>query len=250
VGGETDEPNGADEVAAGQASKQAGSRVSRRQVLATAGGAAVVGATLGPVAGAAAKSAGGPAGKVGNAPVGETATRLVGIIDQNQGSFVAYGFYTLIAGLSQAQLFSAPADPQTESNAFFTFHGTAALVQRAVVGNVFVLDVAGSLNHYYQESPASSFANPSSFASGVRIGTTEFALQDVLTQLSPTEGLAALEGQMTQVSSHPFRIGHKTVRFGKAGLKTQLIATGQGLESSHVPLVVQLSLAGSQVVTS
>jgi hypothetical protein len=211
---------------------------------------AVVGAALGPVSSAAAKSGGGGSGHVGNAKVGETATRLVGIIDQTQGSFTAYGFYTLIAGLSQSQLFSAPADPQIESNAFFTFYGTASLVQRTVVGNVFVLDVAGSLDHYYQESPASSFANPSSFASGVRIGTTEFALQDVLTQLAPAEGLAALEGQMTQVSSHPFRIGHRTFRFGKAGLKTQLIANGQGLESSHVPLVVRLSLAGSQLVTS
>ncbi len=208
----------------------------------------MVGAAFGSVPVAAANATVAAAAEVGNARLGETATRLVGVIDQKGGSFVAYGFYTLIAGLNQAHLFSAQTDPVSESKAFFTFHGTASLVQRAVVGDVFTLAVAGSLAHYYHSSPASSFADPDSFASGTKIGTSEFALQDVLIQQSPSAGLATLEGRVTQVGSRPFRFGGRTIRFGRAGLKTHLTASGLGAARSLTPPVVRLSLAGTQVV--
>jgi len=223
--------------------------VSRRQALAGAGGAAIVGAALGSAPGAAADPT-GTAAALGSARAGETATRLVGVIDQTGGNFVAYGFYTLIAGLNQADLFSAQTDPVSESKAFFTFHGTASLVQRTVVGDVFTLAVAGSLAHYYQGSPASSFADPDSFASGVKIGTSKFALQDVLIQLSSSSGLATLEGPVTQVSSRRFRFGGRRMQFGHAGLKTQLTASGLGAARSLTPPVVRLSLSGTQVVAS
>jgi len=229
--------------------KGTGRLVSRRQVLAGAGGAAMAGAAFGSVPGAAADPT-GTAAALGSGHVGETATRLVGVIDQKGGGFVAYGFYTLIAGLKQTDLFSAQTDPVSESKAFFTFHGTASLVQRAVIGDVFTLAVAGSLSHYYQRSPASSFDNPDSFASGVKIGASEFALQDVLVALSANAGLATLEGRVTQVSSRPFQSGGRTIRFGRAGLKTQLTAQGLGAARSRTPLVVRLSLAGSQTVIS
>jgi len=242
---------GAEGEAAGES---ASNRLSRRQVLASAGGAAMVGAALASAPGAAADprtTASAAAGaKVGNVRVGETATRLVGVIDQQGGSFVAYGFYTLIAGLNQADLFSAHTDPVSESEAFFTFHGTASLVQRAVVGDVFTLAVAGSLAHYYQRSPASSFADPGSFASGVKIATSKFALQDVLIQLSSSSGLATLEGPVTQVGARRFRFGGRTIQFGHAGLKTQLTASGLGAAKSLTPPVVRLALAGTQVVAS
>ena len=235
--------------AVGERARRTGQLVSRRQALASAGGAAVVSVALGSPPGAAADPT-GTAAALGSARVGETATRLVGVIDQKGNSFVAYGFYTLIAGLKQADLFSAPTDPVSESQAFFTFHGTASLVQRTVVGDVFTLAVAGSLAHYYQRSPASSFANPDSFASGVKIGTSKFALQDVLIQLSSSSGLATLEGPVTQVASRPFRLGGRTVHFGRAGLKTQLTASGLGAASSLTPPMVRLSLSGTQVVAS
>jgi hypothetical protein len=234
----------------GETVRRTGRLVSRRQALVSAGGAALVGATLGSTPGAAADPGATAAAEVGHARLGETATRLVGVIDQKGGSFVAYGFYTLIAGLNQADLFSAHTDPVSESEAFFTFHGTASLVQRAVVGDVFTLAVAGSLAHYYQSSPASSFANPDSFASGVKIGTSKFALQDVLIQLSSSAGLATLEGPVTQVGSRRFRFGGRTIQFGHAGLKTQLAASGLGAAKSLTPPAVRLSLAGSQVVAS
>ena len=233
----------------GQRAGRTGQLVSRRQVLASAGGAAIVGAALGSAPGAAADPT-GTAAALGSARVGETATRLVGVIDQKGNNFVAYGFYTLIAGLKPAELFSAQTDPVSESNAFLTFHGTASLVQRTVVGDVFTLAVAGSLAHYYQRSPASSFANPDSFASGVKIGKSEFALQDVLIQLSSSSGLATLEGQVTQVGAQPFRVGGRTHKFGHACLNTQLTASGLGAAASLTPPVVRLSLSGTQVVAS
>src|SRR5262249_22216738 len=169
-------------------------------------------------------------------------------IDQKGPKFVAYGYYTLIAGLNPADLFSAQTDPVSESKAFFTFHGTASLVQRAVVGDVFTLAVTGSLSHYYQSAPASSFDNPDSFASGVKIATSKFSLQDVLIQLSTTAGLATLEGPVTQASAGRFQFKGRTIQFGHAGLKTQLTANGLGTAKTLTPPTVRLSLAGTQVV--
>ena len=94
----------------GDRARRTGQLVSRRQALASAGGAVIVGAAFGSAPGAAADPTGTEAA-LGSARVGETATRLVGVIDQKGGNFVAYGFYTLIAGLNEADLFSAQTDP-------------------------------------------------------------------------------------------------------------------------------------------
>ena len=113
------------------------------------------------------------------------------------------------------------------------------------------LDTTAAWNKAYGAVTASSdFANPDSFASGVKIGTSQFALQDVLVQLSPNAGLATLEGQVNQVGAHPFRFGGRTIQFGRAGLKTQLTASGLGAATSLTPPVVRLSLSGTQVVAS
>ena len=125
------------------------------------------------------------------------------------------------------------------------FAGPARRGRRCITGAV-----AGSLAHYYQRSPASSFADPASFASGVKIATSKFALQDVLIQLSASSGLATLEGPVTQVGARRFRLGGRTIQFGHAGLKTQLTASGLGAAKSLTPPVVRLSLAGTQVVAS
>ena len=190
--------------------RRTGQLVSRRQALASAGGAAMVGAAFGSAPGAAAAKARGPVRWV-TARLGETATRLVGVIDQKANSFVAYGFYTLIAGLGQAELFSAQTDPVSESQAFYTFHGTASLVQRTVVGDVFTLAVAGSLASLLSALP------------GVQLRQSELICvgsQNRHQQVRPPgrthpavarpAGLATLEGQVTQVGARPFRVGGRT----------------------------------------
>jgi hypothetical protein len=226
-------------------------RLSRRQMLASVGAGAAVGAGLGSVPVAEAADAASATGEVGVAPVGGTASRLVGRIDQNGGHFVGYGYYTLVAGLSQAELFSQVGNPLAESTAYFTFSGTASLVQRsALESEVFVLDVVGKLDHYYNSSPSASFADPASFARGLRVGTSEFSLQDVLNVFAPNEGIAELEGPVTQLSSKSFRHHGRLFHFGRRNLRTQLIASGRGTRSNPNPPVVSLSLAGAQLVTS
>ena len=224
--------------------------LSRRQMLAGLGGTAVVGAGLGslPVADSVAATA---SGQVGIAPVGRNASGLVGRIDQNGGSFLGYGFFTLISGLSQARLFSNQGNPLSESTAHFTFYGTASLVQRSVMDNrVFVIDVGGTLGYYYQVSPSASFNDPASFARGMRVATSEFKLQDVLSTIAANEGVVALEGPVRQLSSRPFRHQGRLLRLGHRNLQTQLVATGRGTRTEPTTPVVRLSIAGSQVVTS
>src|SRR3954447_26112939 len=227
-------------------------QVSRRRMLAGLGGAAAAGIAAGSIqpAEAAEVEAAKASGEVGVAPLLRSATMLVGRIDQNGGNFVAYGFLTLVAGLSDRELFSSRGDPLSESTAHFTFHATASLVQRSAIDNqVFVLDVVGRLNHYYQASPAANFGDPSSFARGKRIATSELKLQDVLTTIAPNEGIPTLEGPVRQLSAARFRHGGRQVRFGHRNLRTRLFATGRGTRTNPTKPVVRLSIAGSTVAT-
>ena len=224
---------------------------NRRQMLTGLGGvAAGIGVGAVAPAGAAEVEAAATSGEVGVASPLRSATTLVGRIDQNGGSFVAYGFLTLVAGLRQAELFSTRGDPLSESTAHFTFHATASLVQRSVVDDrVFVCDVVGRLLHYYQPTPASSFDDPSSFARGTRVATSEFKLQDVLSTIAPNEGVPTLEGPVRQLTATRFRHGGRRLRFGRRNLPTRLFATGRATRTDPATPVVRLSIAGGTVVT-
>jgi hypothetical protein len=231
---------------------------SRRQVLAGIGAAAAASAAAGslpatagatPVPPSGATGA-GAAGEVGVAAIGGTASRLVGRIDQNGGSFVAYGFFTQIAGLTQDELFSTRGNPLSETAAHFTFHATASLVQRSVIDNrVFVIDVVGTLDQYYQSSPGARFDNPSSFARGTRVATSELSLQDVLSTIAPNEGIPTLEGPMRQLSATRFRHHGRSLTLGRRNLRSQLLATGRGTRTEATTPVVHLSIAGDQLVS-
>jgi hypothetical protein len=223
---------------------------SRRQMLAGLGGAAAAGAGVGSLPVAEATQSARASGGIGVASVGGTASRLVGRIDQNGGNFLAYGFFTLIAGLSQRELFSNPGNPVSESTAHFTFHGTASLVQRTVIDSrVFVIDVVGSLGHYYQSSPSARFSDPASFTHGIRVATSEFSLQDVLSTIAPNEGIPTIEGPMRQLSSLPFHHRGRRLHVGHTKLRSHLMATGRGTRTEPTTPVVHLSIAGDQVVT-
>jgi hypothetical protein len=220
---------------------------SRRRMLA-AGGAAAAGIGLGAVpaevdAATGTREVGAPSGRL-------SATRLVGKIDQNGGNFLAYGFLTVVDGLDQAQLFSTVGDPLSESAARFTFQATASLVQREVIDDsVFVVDVVGTLTHYYQASPASSFSDPSSFAQGQQIATSSLRLQDVLSTIATNEGIPTIEGPIRQLTARRFTLGGQRLRFGHPKLATRLFATGRATRTDPVAPVVKLSIAGSTVVT-
>lgn len=224
---------------------------SRRRMLAGLGGAAAgIGLGSAMPAGAAEVDAAATSGEVGVARPLRSATNLVGRIDQSGGRFVAYGFLTLVAGLREAELFSKRGDPLSESTAHFTFYATASLVQRSVIDDrVFVIDVTGRLVHYYQASPASSFGNPSSFARGKRIATSELKLQDVLNTIAPNEGIPAIEGTVRQLSAARFRHGGRRLRFGHRNVRTRLSATGRATRTNPTTPVVRLSIAGGTVVT-
>lgn len=223
---------------------------SRRQMLAGLG-AAAAGAGIGSLPVADAAGAARASGEIGVAPVGESASRLVGRIDQNGGSFLSYGFFTLIAGLSQTALFSSRGNPLSESTAHLTFHATASLVQRTVIDNrVFVIDVVGSLDHYYQKSPSATFSDPTSFTRGIRVATSEFSLQDTLSTIAPNEGIPTIEGSMRQLSSRRFRHHGRQLQVGHKNLRSQLLATGRGTRTDPTKPVVRLSIAGVQIVAS
>ena len=223
---------------------------SRREVIAGLGGAAAASGLSAISAADAAAAESSSSGVVGAPADGRTAMEFVGRIDQNGGSFVAYGFFTFLDGLRRRQLFSALGDPRSESAARFTFHATASLVQRSVIDQrVFVVDVTGTLAHYFQRTPGATFADPATFARGIRIARSSLRFQNVLSTIAPDEGVPTLEGPMVQETEpRRFTLDGRTRRFGRKGLRTHVYATGRGTRTEATAPVVSLSIAGNAIV--
>lgn len=226
--------------------------LSRRQVLAGLGATAAAGglAALPVVEPAAAQRT--TARAIAAPAAGRTAMEFAGRIDQVGGRFVAYGFFTFLDGLERRLLFSALADPRSESAARFTFYATATLAQRSVIdGRVFVLDINGTLDHYFQSSPGATFADPATFARGTRIARSSLRLQSALSTIAPNEGIPTLEGPLVQnTPAGRFTLNGRPRRFGRRGLRTHVYATGRATRTEATTPLVSLSIAGNAVVVS
>jgi hypothetical protein len=223
---------------------------SRRQVIAGLGAAAAAsGLSALPATDAAAQGT-TRSRAVGAPATGRTAMEFVGRIDQNGVNFVAYGFFTFLDGLERKHLFTTLSDPRSESAARFTFHATASLVQRSIIDErVFVVDVNGTLNHYFQNTPGATFADPATFARGTRIARSSLRFQNALSTIAANEGIPTLEGPMVQeTKSGRFPLAGKNRRFGHKGLRTHVYATGRGTRTEATAPLVSLSIAGNAIV--
>jgi len=218
-------------------------RPTRRSVLTGAGLAMAGGAAAAVLPSGVA--AADPAG-VAHPAAGGTAAEFRGRITQSGPSgqdFAALGILTGLSGVPRADLFDGPST--TIGTALFTVTAEGSLVARVLDQSVHALDIAGTLAVFQRRHGGADFARPRSFFEGTLVARFELALQDVLTVFATARGLPTLTGDMRQTVAGRLA-GHPAGRrFGGAGQRLRMLATGLGELVDPVTLNAQLEVAGT-----
>jgi hypothetical protein len=186
-------------------------------------------------------------GEVG-AAAGQIAFELLGQVDQKGGDFVAYGYLSHINGVPDGQMFTSP-DTHSEATARFTFSAPAKLTARSVISSVFVLNAAGTINIYFNDTPRGDFSDPASFGKGTPIASFSVRYQSILNVQSPNRGIETLTGELAEHTVSTFSLGGQQYRLGRPGLMQRLDFTGEGVRTDPVLPAATIFGAGATTVT-
>jgi hypothetical protein len=198
---------------------------------------------------------------VGVGKLGDTSYEFAGKVDQAGPSFTVYGYLTFVRGLTDPQLFTVPGIDQSEATARFTVYASTTMVRRAIIKNVFVVSSTGTFTIYYNPAGGADFDDPSSFARGKAVASSDVRFQNIInvqgTEAPPGLGgwgadlpwaISTGTGGADQRSASTFSLGGKQVRFGRKGLHQRLFMTGEGVLLEPTQPRAELFLAGSAVV--
>jgi hypothetical protein len=213
-----------DRVASGSLAASLSRRGAVRGIAAAAAALPAVGVARGHLA---AQDADGDA--LGQTGPGLSAIEFVGKIDQRGPDFTFYGFVTHLDGLDEADLFTNDLFAGRNATAArFTLFGTATMVSRAVLDNLFVVVAAGELAFHFNEPGGADFSVPESFISGTEVSTATLRIRNVINVQAPQQGLADGTGDLAYATVEPFSLGDRELQLGEVGLVQGLTFTGQG----------------------
>src|SRR5436190_6156254 len=212
--------------------------VTRRAILAGAGGLAAVGAVPASAEAAARRTVGEPRDAT-------AAAEVIGRLDQVGDAITGYGYLTRVHGLSQASLFRGPQ--RTEATARFTFASRVQVNARFILGSLISVDGVGSLT-FFLDSSGADFAKPSTFSDGTAIATFAAHFHNVLTVIAPGQGISTIEGELKQRRARTFSFGGRRTRFGHTGLGLNLAVGGPSTRTAPSPPTAFFDVAGDLTV--
>jgi hypothetical protein len=209
-------------------------RITRRGVLAGAGGLAAAG-VVAPRAAAAATR------RLGEPHHGRAAAEVVGQLAQDGDGLTGYGYLTHVAGVADGDLFTGT--PHGEGTARITFFATAAVGERFPRGVLVSVLGTGTLDLHLDDGGA-DFANPASFAHGRRIARFAARFQHIATVFAPNQAISHIEGELTQRGARAFTLAGERSHLGHRGLRLHLTASGQGMRTQPTPPRAVFDVAG------
>ncbi len=207
----------------------------------------------GPTPGEAA-TPGIPAGEVETIGISlnnGNAFEFVGKIEQRGTAFTIYGYFTRIAGLAPAELFTNP-DPANwnETTARFTLFGSAELTSRAIVDNrLFVITAGGSVQFSVNLAAGASFDAPESFFSGTAVSEARISIRNVLGTVAPDTGVTDGGGDLTLTAVTPFDLDGRRYQIGAPDSTYRVSLSGVGVRLEPTEPRAVLAIAGYAVTT-
>jgi hypothetical protein len=215
--------------------------LTRRTLLAGAGGIAAAGAVAETAAAQAPR-----ARALGVPGPGRNAVEVVGALVQDGDALTGHGFLTRIAGLSDALLYAG--DPHGAATARFTFSSSARVVSLVAQGSVFVATGIGTIDFFLDRDGGGDFATPATFADGTRIARYDARFQNVLTVIAPDRAVISLEGELVQRQARQFTLGGRRYRLGRRRLRERLSVQGLGTRTDATVPRAGFDVAGYVVV--
>jgi len=212
--------------------RETDTHVSRRAVLTTLGSAATIGAALATPAHGAAPHAGGlHPHVVGIGPAEASCIESLTSVMQDGDSLKGFGYLTTVVGLDADEVFLNVGD-RSEGTARFTASGTATVIGRSILGNVFTIDAEGDLGFYFHDSGGADVGRPESFANGQLVALYAVRFQCINTVIAPNQGIFKLAADLSQRQANDFDLGGRRRRFGRDNLRLRMQSHGSGVHDA------------------
>lgn len=190
-----------------------------------------------------------PPTEVGVAPAGGTACEYVGVVSQDDAKFIVFGYLTKVRGLDDRVLFT-DAEDRNEKTARFTFYSESKMTGRSLLGNLFVVQAAGTLTIYSRPdgNAAADFEKPS-FADfrGTPVAFFKTEGQSTVIVTQPQRGLNMANFTVKQVAANPFETAGGPYQFGGEGREYRFSHSGAGEREPGEPVKATLWIAGHAI---
>ncbi|HJU22712.1 MAG TPA: hypothetical protein VJ891_09395 [Casimicrobiaceae bacterium] len=211
------------------------SGITRRDALARTAGLVIAGVSGTAVAGAN----GAGQGRIGT-NAAANGIELIAEIGQLGDALTAYGYFTLVNGLSLEEIYF-PGTVRDETTARFTFYGAASVASIQTRDTLIVAIASGHVDYFLRDVPGAGFDIPTSFAQGQHIAADDASLQNVLNVTAPGIGVTTVFGDLSRTVADSFLLGGRRYQLGRVGLRSRLVAPGKSRRIEPVaPTSVQI----------
>jgi hypothetical protein len=219
--------------------------LTRRKLLAGAGGLAAGAAVLETTGEPATAAVTGPR-LLGMPAHGEHAIEVIGVLVQEGDALTGHGYLTRVSGLSDNVLFTGSSPD--EAGARFTFSAAAKVVSLSAHGAVFSSSGIGTIDFFLDRDGGGDFGAPATFADGTRIARYAARFQNVLTVIAPNQAVIALEGDLIQRQATAFSLDGGRYQLGRRRLRVRLGVHGLGTRTDATIPRAGFDVAGALVL--
>ena len=194
--------------------------VSRRDFIVGAGAAVGTAGVAGPGAAAAAAAT-----RVGVAPEAREAIGVIGTILQDGPLLTGFGWLTHVAGLSNADLFTDPAQ-RGAPTARLRWHAEVRVSTIDLLPALFFGTGTGRLRIFYADHGGADNAQPDSFATGRLVARYIGLFRNIQTVIAPDHAVTEIIGELAQRTAQRFAVRGHHHQLGRVGTPQRLLASG------------------------
>jgi N-acyl-L-homoserine lactone synthetase len=240
------QPAADEEAGAGDEDPPAG--VSRRGLLAQAGGVAAGVLLVGLPEAAAGQTA---ARRIGSGPTDRRTIDFILRIDQSGRDLAVRGWLTRVQGLRPAQLQTGPvplistdpaaADPSTRRLVVVM---TARLQSISALGSAITGHGTGRAEIHLLRAGGARFEDPASFSGGTTLATFTASFQHSLAIDDPDRAVATFTADFLQRSARVVSLDGRRVQLGRPALPWSVRASGRGVRTDAATPRSEFFLSG------
>jgi hypothetical protein len=195
--------------------------LNRRDFIVGAGAGAVVGVP--GVAGAAVRG-------VGIAPEARQAIGVIGTILQDGRTLTGFGWLTQVAGLSDRDLFTDPAQ-RGAATARLRWHAEVQVGAIDVLPSLFLGTGTGRLRIFFAPGGGAQPDHPETFATGRLVARYAGDFRNIQTVIAPDHAVTEIVGELTQRVARGFVVRGRHRQLGRVGQLQRLEASGPAVRT-------------------
>jgi hypothetical protein len=167
---------------------------------------------------------------VGLAPESRQAIGVIGTILQDGVSLTGFGWLTQVAGLSDHDLFTDPAQ-RSAATARLRWHAEVRVDSIDVLPSLFYGTGQGRLRIFFAANGGAVVDQPATFATGRLVARYACLFRNIQTVIAPDHAVTEIIGELAQRAAHRFVVRGRHRQLGRVGLHQVLDVSGPAVRT-------------------